>query len=201
MTSEIQQNRYDRLIRRVAGIIGPGSKVSEVITELFPMIDLENTPNELMILQGTLLGWGGNNLLGSAGNRSTGQLFNPPGSGNLVTITHVIAVSNIDDTLRFQLTTQEMPLAVSVEQQRDTRVAVGERTIAQVRQRLDPTGIGVTLGIPVLANTPLHIQDPKGVWVLGPGSGLLVGTGVNNTNLSFSFFWRERPAEPSELRV
>ncbi len=48
MGQELQQNRYDQLIRRVGGIIGPGSKVVEALGELFPVIDVENVPGELL---------------------------------------------------------------------------------------------------------------------------------------------------------
>ena len=38
--SQLQQSRYDQLLRRVGDLKGPGSKVNDVLHELFPMFDL-----------------------------------------------------------------------------------------------------------------------------------------------------------------
>ena len=50
---EVQQNRWDQLIRRVSGSIGPGSRVSETLSELLPVMDVERVPGELLRLMGT----------------------------------------------------------------------------------------------------------------------------------------------------
>jgi len=56
--TELQQNRYDQLLRRVGDLKGPGSKVNDVLQELFPTIDVENVPGELLFLMGTHIGLG-----------------------------------------------------------------------------------------------------------------------------------------------
>jgi len=89
VTNEIQQTRYDRLIRRVAGIIGPGSKVSEVLTELFPVLDVESVPSELLILAGTNTCFGGGQFQAMAGQSPKMGLFNPADSNTILVLTHV----------------------------------------------------------------------------------------------------------------
>jgi len=100
VTNEIQQNRYDQTLRRVTGIIGPGSKVAEVLTELFPVIDVERVPGELLILGGTDLAAGGASLDGGPGNSSEINLHNPPGSGKIITCTQILITSAVVESWR-----------------------------------------------------------------------------------------------------
>ncbi len=199
MTSELQQTRYDRLVRRVGGIIGTGSKVAEALGELFPTLDVENVPSELLALMTTQTAWGSVNRAAVAGQNSRTQLFNPVDSGKLITCTSVgihtggdglvvaglqaAALVNVGTLARFRDTRFPFTNIVTGELRDDTQVGATPATI-QIRSRFLDT---------------IFLNDPNDICVLAPGSGLVVSATVANTALITTFFWREREAEASEL--
>lgn len=201
MTDEIQTTRYDQLIRRVAGIIGPGSKVAEVITELFPMIDVENVPGELLRLSGTFIAFGGASITGAAGQSGRVQLFNPADSGNLITVSHVDVGVDASQTVRYGVGTIALTTGVATQVHRDTRTPITQRPIGQIRTQSSVALAPATGQVRLLANSTFRVFDPNGVAVLLPGSGLEVGASNNATLVVATFFWRERVAQESELSV
>ena len=201
MSDEIQQTRYDRLIRRVAGIIGPGSKVSQVITELFPMIDVENVPPELLILMGTQICMGGGSLGPIAGQACKGQLFNPVGSGIIITLTTIVVSHNVTGPMRWGRSGVVFGINIGTETFTDTRNDVTSRPVGEIHQKIEVALASGTNQTILISNTPLHIQPTNSICVLSPGFGFEVGSGVNNTEFHYGFNWRERPAEPSELNL
>ena len=202
MTTELQQNRYDQLIRRVGGLIGPGSKVSEVISELFPMIDVENVPGELLALMGTRLCFGGTDVAASAGNISRGQLFNAAGSGVIATITRVDFSTNTASTFHFGINETELVTDPNDAQFRDTRFDLSSRPVGRIQNQNNNATLAPINGrIRAAANTNITLQDPNGIAVLLPGDGWNVSPNVVNAPLFFNIFWRERAAEQSELNL
>ena len=199
MTSELQQNRYDRLIRRVGGIIGVGSKVSEVLTELFPMIDVEGERGELQILAGTILGMGSASKTGDAAERGRVQLFNPVGSGKIVTVTDVLVGSSATQLISIGRTTIVEPSGIGTQLARDLRVAVSDRPVAAMFTDSEVAIVDGNILIRILANTNVIVSPKNGVMILAPGSGINVGPAGVATNINVTFFWRERVAETSEL--
>lgn len=201
MSDEIQQNRYDQIIRRVAGIIGPGSKVSEVITELFPMIDVEDLPAELLRLGGTRLCFGGGVISPVVAQAATAQLFNPADSGALVTITRVDCTASITSSIRWGVIIVVRGAGIGTETFRDTRDPITSRPIAQVRQE---TAVALATGTNQATqpgNNVFTLLDPNAICVLAPGTGFEIGLTGLNINMLYSFVWRERPALGSELNV
>ena len=198
--TELQQNRYDQLIRRVGGIIGPGSKVSEVISELFPMFDVENLPGELFLLGGTRLGFGSALQPGIVGERSRIQLFNPADSGIIVTITTILF--SVPNVAVVRLTSTINPESTSVASLvRDTRLGVTTTTVATVRAASEVAVLAANGGeFTVASNVLNQITDPNGIIVLGPGTGLTLTNTLGLSSLTVTFFWRERTAEQSELQ-
>ncbi len=199
--SEIQQTRYDHLLRRVAGLIGPGSKVGEAIGDLLPVLDVENTPGELLVLAGTRMGSGHINAVAAALDNQRAQLFNPADSGALVTVTRVSIASNTAQLIRIgptftALTTNNNTRAFS-----DTRLPTGPVTLAQLRNDGDPASspVGGFL-VFIQSLVPFTMESEKGLYVLAPGTGLQVSTTSINTTLTVAYMWRERPAEQSELQ-
>jgi len=197
--ANINQNRWDQLVRRVAGLIGPGSKVNNTIGDLFPMLDVENLPGELYLLAGTRLGTGGVQQIGAAGESARVQLFNPADSGLIVTLTTVVLTITTTGTIRYVIrnvaeTTNDLGIRV-----RDTRLGVGTRPTAQVRSASDAAVLAGTGEFRLLANTPIQLADPDGVVVLGPGTGITFNTVTVAQTLQCNFWWRERAAEASEL--
>jgi len=199
VTNEIQQNRYDRLVRRVAGIIGPGSKVSEVLTELFPMIDVENMPSELLILSGTNMAWGGGTITGAAGESPKMGVFNPDGSNTIITMTgFIIASASAPQTIRWGFNTNQLANAVSTQTFGDTRNTVGQLPVGQVGSESAVAMANATGQTRILSNTPHVFNMPNDLGVLRPGIGFEVGSATRTSVLQVTFYWRERPMESSE---
>ncbi len=99
--SELQQSRYDQLLRRVGDLKGPGSKASEILTEVFPTFDVEGYQGELQALNRRVLGIGASTILGAAGELAKIQLFNPAGSGLLITVTSVTFSATTTQDMRY----------------------------------------------------------------------------------------------------
>jgi len=200
VTNEIQQNRYDRLMRRVAGIIGPGSKVSEVLTELFPTLDVENVPSELLILMGTNTCFGGGLITGAAGQSPKAGIFNPAGSNTICTITDFWAGSNISNTvIRWGLNTNELGTIINTEDFTDTRNPLAQLPVGRIATESAVALANATGQQRVLGNTPLHIEGKNDIATLRPGIGFEVGSSIVASLLFFTFYWRERPLEPAEV--
>jgi len=202
VSQDLQTARYDQLLRRVGALIGPGSKVTEVLGELFPMMDVENVPGELLRLMGTRIGMGGTTLAAVAAQIGKIQLFNPVGSGLLTTCTTIVSgTDGSGDITEYFLTATPLLTNVGNTPQRDTRDGVAVSTVTQVRSDTAAGGIPAHFNFVSVGNTPTTIQDPNGVVVLSPGTGITVAANTANRVLTVGFLWRERVAEPSELNL
>jgi len=201
VTTEIQQNRYDQILRRVGGLIGPGSKVSEVISELFPMFDVENLPPELMLLGGTRLCIGGGNVVGAAGERPRIQLFNPADSGLIVTVTSADISSVQAQTINYA--TQNIGLAVGTGIQRfkDKRLPFTSLPTAGIFTDSQVAIVSSIGNFTLTANASRTIDDRDSLAILAPGFGFSVGGTAVATQILVTLNWRERTAEPSELNL
>jgi len=199
MTSDLQQNRYDQLIRRVGGIIGPGSKVAEALSELFPVIDVERVPGELLLLGGTQLCAGAGTRTGAVGEVARIQLFNPVGSGKLVTVSLLIVSSSTVSNIRVAWNITALTLGIGTEVFRDRRLAATSRPIGQIRTDSTVAFTDPNLNFRALGNTPYFLKDVNSLGVLPPGSGLEISNDNTNTQIFCSFLWRERVAIDSEL--
>lgn len=201
MTSELQQTRYDRLVRRVGAIIGPGSKVSEALSELFPTLDVELVPGELLVLGGTNLSEGAAQVTGAAGQVPKCQVFNPVDSGVLVTVSSLIV--GLDSVGIIRVATSNTPFATGIGTEifRERRLPLVARPVAQMRTESTVAFVNANISFRVLANVTHQIQDPNGLAVLPPGSGFEVSPNIAASTINVSFLWRERPAEPSELNL
>lgn len=202
MTFEVQQTRWDRLIRRVTGSIGPGSRVSETLSELFPVLDIERVPGELLLLGGTRLGTAGFPLTAGATQFAASQLQNPPGSNALIILTRVIMVA--EENGSFLWGTVHAPLALPLpvaSRLRDTREVFPVQPVGLLRTQTD-------LGVPIDSLGQLRIQafenytleDDNGVAILAPGESFTVGHDFPAATINVNWFWRERPAETAELQ-
>lgn len=199
--TDIQMSRYDALLRRVADLKGPGSKVNDVLEELFPTLDVENVPVELLRLSGTSIGQAGGGLAAVVAEVGRAQIFNPVGSGKLVVITKAYFSADGTTTARWGVTTTVLPVAVSAHQFRDTRDLAPNLPTAQYRQQSSASFANATMQSRIIADTVLEISDPNGVAVLAPGSGWEVGANTLDILTNYAIYWRERVAEPSELNL
>lgn len=199
--SAIQQNRYDALLRRVADLKGPGSKVNDALTELFPMIDVENVPGELLILGGTDICFGAGSLTSAVGESPRVQVFNPADSGKIATVTSCVISVLVLTTLRWTVSLSALSTGVGVQRFRDSRRGATRRPTCGIFQQSSVAQTD-SVGRAILdANRSLTLEDPNGIAVLAPGTGFEVGTTSTNDRIDATFNWRERVAEPSELQL
>jgi len=199
MTADLQQTRYDQIIRRVGGIIGPGSKVSEALSELFPVIDVERVPGELLLLGQTYLCLGAANLSAGVGDTARVQIFNPVASGRLITVSSAFASSTAGQTIRFATSITALTTGVGTEVFRDRRLSAVGGPSGQIRTDATVALTDAHGQYRTLANVGFLLNDENGVAVLPPGSGFEFGCGSTNTALFATFNWRERVALESEL--
>jgi len=197
--TEIQQNRWDRLVRRVAGIVGGGSQVNDTLNELFPMIDVENVPSELLALANMRIGWVSGRLAASVGEFNLHQIFNPPDSGTLVVITQVSGYSEAATTIfRFSNAIGQLATLAGNERHRDTRRGVFAEMTAQHRTDQSIVSGGLDFRLSTLVDESFYLRDDNGIAVLFPGTGLTCTSATMNQDSTVAFMWRERTFEPSE---
>lgn len=201
MTYEVQQTRWDRLIRRVSGSIGPGSRVSETISELFPVLDVESVPGELLLLSGTSLCQGAVAVTGAIGEIPNAILFNPPGSGHLVTITQISVASDQTDRIRFAVSQTAAGAQNLTERFREGRLITPTTLpVGQVRNLSNPSQIAQQVDFKVVADVTTFISDENGLAVLSPDTKLSVGSITATATIHVTFWWRERQAQEAELQ-
>ena len=192
------------MIRRVTGIIGPGSKVSQVITELFPMINVEAPPAELLFLGDIFTCFEGGRVAGVAGQFSQAQLFNPPDSNALMSITKIIMTTDTPSSSDWNWGLLPVVFAgapVGQANFTDARQRFPNQPIGQVRQR-NQVAVGVRTGrARTKVDVPFELSNENGIAVLEPGTGFEIEAGLTDHALIYTFYWRERVAEASELNV
>ena len=164
------------------------------------MFDVENVPAELLLLMGSRLCVGGDNLgAGGATFFTQAMLRNPGESGAIITVLDVVFSSTSSQRFVYgptlnTLATSENTAFV------DTRV-FGQGTVGQVLSE-QLLVVGPTFGhVRALANSPEHLAVPRGLAVLAPGTAFSISTTTANTGMTVTFSWLERVAQPSELNL
>jgi len=201
MTSELQQSRYDQLIRRVGGIIGPGSKVFEALTELFPVLDVERVPGELLLLGQTQLCIGSITFSSAAAQSPRTQLFNPVDSGKLITVSSMIISVPAASIVRFSVGFTALTTGQGTERYRDGRLPLAARPSGQIRTQSSAAQTDAHGQFRMGGSDPRQFTDENAMAVLSPGSGYEWGSNIINNSISVTWHWRERVAEPSELNL
>lgn len=197
--SELQQNRYDRLVRRVGGMIGPGSKVNEVLAEVFPSIDVEPSRGELMLLGDQAICMGGGVITGAVGEAPRASLFNPDGSNVLITITGVEVSVVATATIRYGRRDSALAATISTQIFRDYRLAAGAGPVGLISQLSSVAFASATGQFRVASNVRIMLEPENSIAVLPPNTGFEIGSAAVTGTLHYTFFWRERVAEESEL--
>jgi len=198
-SQDLQQARYDQLVRRVGGLYGWGSKVTEVLPELFPTLDVENLPLELRLLNGWRSAMIEVERLAGVGDVVAANLFNPAASGVIGVVERVWWRVNATDNVEFDIVQNTLSGGQTKGLFRDSRLGGSRQSSLFATTQ---TGIG-TDGIQrffTIADEVETMQDDRGLFVLSPGNALQVGyAGVTNKLLQVNFQWRERTALSSEL--
>lgn len=197
--TEIQQNRWDQLIRRAANIVGGGSQVNDTLNELFPVMDVENVPNELLYLSGWFLGQGAVQAASVAAELQHIQLFNPAASGKLIVCERVIISTTTGQLCEYTMADVALTNNIGNELQRDTRIGVAQPLIGEMRQASQAAGLPTVGLFNLQASVQFDFHDRRGLFVLAPGTGVTFANTTVNTPLRCSFMWRERVAEVAEL--
>ena len=198
---EVQQTRWDRLIRRVSGSIGPGSRVSETLSELFPVLDVERVPGELLLLGGTRLAWGGDSRPAVAANTGKIQLFNPADSGTLITVTRILYQAQFTGLMRLAIQPTARTNNINSGRYRDTRLGNVDPPVGQIRSETTPTIVTILNRLWAETNVQQQLVDENGIAILAPGAGVTMQSDASNVQINVTFFWRERAAEESELSL
>jgi len=201
VTYEVQQTRWDRLIRRVSGSIGPGSRVSETISELFPVMDVERVPGELLLLGGTSICHGAGAATGAVGEIPNLILFNPPDSGHLITITQIAVEADVAGRIRCELSQATSGAALDTERFREGRLVTAiTRPVGQLRSLSNPSQIEQQCSFDLIADVSTFFSDVNGLAVLSPDTKYVVATVTTASTVRVTFWWREREAQVSELQ-
>jgi len=197
--SEIQQGRWDQILRRLGDLKGAGSKANDLLSEVFPVIEVEQVAPEARALGGTVLGHAGTTLVAGAGFNAKMQIFNPLGSGKIATVTSALVSSNVVGTIQWGIEELARSIATGLGRVRDARFGPATSTtlVLRTEANADPGPLGGVI-LPA-ANTSFILSDVDGLAVLRPGSGLTITSVTAASTLRVTFFWRERVAEPSEL--
>lgn len=172
--------------------------VNDALAELFPTIDVENMPLELFALMGTNVAMAGTRLTASVGDNNLHQLFNPAGSGHLVTIQRMYFFADNTSLHRLAITATALTTDVGNVVRRDTRNGVAALSIAESRTVQQAAGIAGHQEIFLQADTIFQMEDTNGIITLFPGTGLTFGTTVFNTVTVANWQWKERLFEPAE---
>lgn len=206
--TEIAGGRWDNLLARLFPIkgrpISPGMS-----PELMPVVVVQPNVPEMSLLRGERLYGDTVSLAAVAGQTGKFLLRNPTDSNGLIIVERVIVSSG--DAGDFQLRTQPLPspvvdLAVAGNPNcRDTRQAGTAATSAVPGFGLTSNEVSAAAAtgalhmIVRLAGSPYDFVTDWGPFVLGPGTGLEVNSPVQ-ASIRVTCLWRERAAEPSELR-
>ena len=195
----IQQNRYDQLVRRVSNIVSGGSMVNDALSELFPMIDVENLNAELSLLTGWRLAHGAVEKTAIAANNNLVQLFNPDGSGQLAVVERVDIRVGTGQFIEYAMAATPLTNFTANQEARDSREGIPRNPVAQMR---DVTQAGSLPNFGVIfveGNVTFTMEEKLGIFVLAPNTGVTFSTTTVNTDFVCNMHWRERVAEPAEL--
>jgi len=197
--TEIQQNRWDQLVRRSGNVVGGGSQVGDTLNELFPIIDVETIQQELAFLSGWQSFTAGVTGVALAGNNHLQQLFNPVGSGKLIVLERLDIRSDSLQFCRFLTTDTALTNFVSNPFTRDTRTPIGTRPVGEIRNLQQPGTVSLSGIILVQIDVNEVIEEKKGICTLRPGTGFTFASTTQNSSITTCWWWRERNAEPAEL--
>ena len=202
MTSPLQINRYDRLIRRLGNVVGEGAIVTGVLPDVFPTIDVEDLQTDGWGVAGWRPAMGGGLLTAAAGQRPHVQIHNPAGSGVMTVVEGVFISTNANSRIDFNIHDAVLTTLQVSGRWRDRRFPTLNFPVTQVRsQSIVGSPIVSVMSQFVVANQSVQWLPPKGVIVLIAGTGLAFSNVNAATQLSVNFFWRERAIEPAEANI
>jgi len=205
VSSPIQISRFDKMLRRMLNVVGRGAVVTTLLEDVFPVMDLMNPAPEMRFLGLEFLAFG--HATRASAEFNSVQIFNPTGSGNIVIVDAITVLS--EDTAGVHAAIVDVPLgSVAANKQfRDIRAAgknIKNLPVAQLRSGNDIAGSTIlsTIRATVPPLPELNFEsNGVAVAILKEGTGFQIENDTANFLLRANFFWRERAADPAELRV
>lgn len=194
----LQTGRLENLIRRWGSIKGGGSVLSETLGDVFPILDLENLPPELLLTAGISMIAGTGTVTGGVGQLGAVQLVNPTGTNAILTLTKFHVKTAAVQGIACGLTTDLLsPLINS--RNMDSRSAVTFNAAARIAVSANAAGSLGDFVVDTEATIDREVTIPHGIAVITPGNAFRLTASATNTLLRVSFFGYVRQAEPSEL--
>ena len=194
----LQTARLENFIRRWGSIKGGGSILSETLGDVFPILDLENLTPENHLTAGWNLFCGQATVVGVAAQLAGLQLTQPAGRTSLVVVDKIIVNAELAQDITFGVNLTPRASIINTNN-KDTRNAQAFNANAIITGNAN-MGVAALGGIiAVAAATDRELEAPNGLGVLGPGGSFSVVCATVNSDLTVTFFGRERQAEPSEL--
>lgn len=177
-----------------------GSSAPAVAPELFPVLALENDRPEWSWLTGEILGASALVEGATAAQFSKVQLYNPPGSGLIVTVVASLAISPATVAIaRCPNTYVPTLLNNGATTQRDfrSRWAAANITTARTFRGAEAAATANVRNVWIIPGANyIPFYEPI---VLAPGGTLEWAAATVNQALTVSILWRERSAQPGEL--
>lgn len=197
----VQVPRYAEALKRLLGLkdypVAP-----TVATELLPVLVAEQlTRPEFQRMAGVRIASGSISVPADAGNVSNVQLLNPAGSNTLVVVERCVISAGAASVVVVGFRASALTTLTGNTSHRDTRNRsnpgnnLGLR--AQVRTQLAPATLVTTFWLTARLSANQFVDVPMDV-VLAAGDGMVVSPSAVNLEARCTFFWRERPLEPSE---
>lgn len=205
MSSPIQISRFDKLFRRMFNVVGRGAVVTTLLEDVFPVADIMNPAPEMRFLGLEFLAMG--HATRNSAEFNAVQIFNPVNSGNIVIVDAVTILSEDTAGVHAAISTVALGSEAANKQFRDIRAAgVNGKDLPVAELRSGNDIAGNTILSTIRATVPplpeLNIVSPDlAVCILTEGSAFTVENDTTNTLLRANFFWRERAADPAELRT
>jgi len=207
--TEIAGGRWDNLLARLFPIKGRPISPS-MSPEIQPVVVVQPDEPELGLLRNERLYASAVRVAPGGGNLAQFLLRNPATSNGLIVLERVLlsteALCNLDARLQ-PLPAPPVDLAtIGNPATRDTRQAMGVATSAvpgfgifSVQTALVALAGAIIWNTQVNAAVHIELIGSANPIVLGPNTAFALQGQTVNVAVQAAFFWRERPAEPSEL--
>jgi len=195
--STIQTPRYEQFTKRLLRIVG-GGIMPRLQNDLSPVINIEDPADH------ALLFWKGHKLASAsvsvpitAVRFGAAGLFNPLGSGRLITIETITLRSGGGNFVTFSLTQTRTLNVLATLSFTDSRASLAAVPVGEIGED-DFAAVPANFFRVVASATTVFLRPSI---VLAPGVGLLLTNNTAATAWEANFTWLERDAETTELEV
>ena len=207
MSSPIQIGRFDKMLRRLFGVVGRGAIVTTLLEDVFPTMNLMKPAPEFRALGGEFLAMS-QATRAAALEMNVVSIINPPGSAVICIIEEIQIFTGgftAGDLIHVGINQNNFGTANSNAQFRDSRI-IGTAGIQQpvcvvnsgssVAGDIYPSGLKFEVGI----EPTIRIDAPDhAVAILQPGFSLGIEAELIALRVRANILWRERAVDPSEL--